>query len=80
MLSLGLHFDFEVIEVDFPLSRFLLLPFTGQVIVLEGKDVHGGRTERLVALVGLRLRFAAFQTVLQAFFVLLQDWLQQMWR
>lgn len=29
MLSLGLHFDFEVIEVDFPLCRFLLLPFTG---------------------------------------------------
>jgi hypothetical protein len=36
MLSLSLHFDFEVIKVDFPLSRFLLLPFTGQVIVLEG--------------------------------------------
>ena len=29
MLSLSLHFNFEVIEVDFPLSRFLLLPFTG---------------------------------------------------
>ena len=29
MLSLGLHLDFEVIEVDFPLCRFLLLPFTG---------------------------------------------------
>ena len=80
MLSLSLHFNFEVIEVDFPLSRFLLLPFTGQVIVLEGEDVHGGRTKRLVALVGLGLRFAYFQTVLLAFFLLLKDWLQQMWR
>lgn len=29
VLSLRLHLNFEVIEVDFPLSRFLLLPFTG---------------------------------------------------
>ena len=34
VLSLRLHLNFEVIEVDFPLCRFLLLPFTGQVIVL----------------------------------------------
>ena len=80
VLSLRLHLNFEVIEVDFPLSRFLLLPFTGQVIVLEGEDVHGGRTKRLVALVGLGLRFASFQAVLLALFLLLQDWLHQMWR
>ena len=76
VLPLGFHFNFKVIEVSLPLNSFLLLPFPWEFLILQGEDVLGDLTQRLISFVGGLLRFTSLrEPLLGTLFDLLEDWL-----